>query len=78
MEGYEFSSGSRVEDSALRHSLVCIEPKQAYGCGSDRGKWLDPIAAQFKVIPPAMTARVKQRHNFAGFGVDGTDVAAFP
>ena len=72
------SSGSRIEDSTLRNSLVRIEPKQAHGCGSDRGEWLDSMAAQFEVIPPAMTAGVKQRHNFTGFGVDGADVAAFP
>ena len=51
-----FSLGSRIEDSALRYSLVGVEPKQADGCGSDRSKWLDSIAAQFEVIVPAMTA----------------------
>jgi hypothetical protein len=51
-----FSSGSRIEDSALRYSLIGIEPKQADGCGSHRGKWLrfdsrairsDPAGASF-------------------------------
>ena len=73
-----FSSGSRTEDSALRQPPIRIEPKQADGCRSDRGKWLDSMAAQFEVISPAMTAAVKQRHNFKGLGVDGADVAAFP
>jgi len=73
-----FSSGSRIEHSALRYSLIGIEPKQAHGCGSDRGTWLDSIAAQFKVILPTMTAGVKQGHGFTGFGVDGADIAAFP
>jgi len=73
-----FSSGSRIEDSALRYSLVGVEPKHADGCGSNRGKWLDSIAAQFEVILPAMTAGVKQGHGFTGFGVDSADIAAFP
>jgi hypothetical protein len=38
-----FSSGSRIEDSALRQSLIRIDPKQAAGCGSDRGKWLTSL-----------------------------------
>ncbi len=73
-----FSSGSRIENSALRYSLIGIEPKQADGRGSDRGKWLDSIAAQFEVILPAITAGVKQGHSFTGFGVDGAYIAAFP
>ncbi len=64
-----FSSGPRIEDSALRYSPVGVEPKQADGCGSDRSKWLNSIAAQFEVILPAMTAGVKQGHGFTGIGV---------
>ena len=78
MSALMFSSGSRIEDSALRYSLVGVEPKQADGCGSDRSKWLNSIAAQFEVLLPAMTAGVKQGHGFTRFGVDGADIAAFP
>ena len=63
-----FSSASRIEDSALRYSLIGVEPKQADGCGSDRSKWLNSIAAQFEVLLRAMTAGVKQGHGFTGFG----------
>jgi len=67
-----------IEDSALRYSLVGVEPKQADGCRSDTRKWLDSMAAQFEVILPAMTAGVKQGDGFTGFGVNGADIAAFP